>query len=107
MRDHSADQQLIHVQSALIKDNDSAANNAFIAEERHRLLDGASQASMGQLSNNGDLDILAARALIKQEVSASHLGSLLNQDLKKEAATGGSDALETQIEEISEPPVWR
>ena len=63
-------------------------------------MDGASQASMGQLSNNGDLDILAARALIKQEVSASHLGSLLNQDLKKEAATGGSDALETQIGEI-------
>ena len=104
---HSADQQLIHVQSALIKDHDTAANNAFIAEERHRLMDGAAQASMGQLSNNGDLDILDARALIKQEVAASHLGSLLNQDLNKEAATGGSDGLETQIGEISEPPVWR
>ena len=62
----------------------------------NRLMDGAAQSSIRKLVNSGELDFTARASILDEEVAA-HIGPLLNQDLQKEAATGGDDALETQI----------
>ena len=63
-------------------------------------MNGAAQAGISQLYSSGELDVLDARGLLSQEIAASNVASLLSQDLAKETATGGNNALENQIGQL-------